>query len=72
MNKIKLLSLLGVLLCLPAMLFAQNGEPEMATLLRSNGKIYVVVTCTLVIFIGIVVYLIVLDRKLSKLEKMSK
>jgi CcmD family protein len=53
------------------MLFAQE-EPEMATLLRSNGKIYVVVTAALIIFIGIVAYLIVLDRKLSRLEKMHK
>ncbi|MET7000276.1 CcmD family protein [Chitinophaga defluvii] len=37
--------------------------------LRSNDKIYVVVTVLVIIFIGIVGYLIRLDRKISKLEQ---
>lgn len=41
---------------------------EMADQLRSNGKIYVVVAILLVIFIGIILYLISLDKKISKLE----
>jgi CcmD family protein len=49
-------------------LFAQSMADEM----RSNGKIYVVVTVLTVIFIGIIFYLIRLDRKISKLEKESK
>ena len=49
-------------------LFAQNMADEM----RSNGKIYVVVAVLTTIFIGIILYLIRLDRKLSKLEKESK
>jgi CcmD family protein len=36
---------------------------------RSNGKIYVIVGVLLIIFTGIVIFLIALDRKLSKLEK---
>ncbi|MEQ1733746.1 MAG: CcmD family protein [Bacteroidia bacterium] len=44
-------------------------QPEMADLMRSNGKIYVVVTCLLIVFTCIVVYLISLDRRISKLEK---
>jgi len=46
-------------------LFAQDMADEM----RRNGKIYVVVAVLVAIFIGIVLYLIRLDRKLSKLEK---
>lgn len=42
---------------------------EMADTMRSNGKIYVVVAVLCIIFIGIVVYLVSLDRKVSKLEK---
>ena len=52
-------------------LFAQdtsNGV-EMADALRQNGKIYVVVAVILAIFAGIIIYLIRLDRKISKLEK---
>ncbi|MDB5251145.1 MAG: CcmD family protein [Flaviaesturariibacter sp.] len=52
---------------------AQNrpGEPEMADALRANGKIYVVVAVILTIFAGIILYLVRLDRKISKLEKQS-
>ncbi len=52
-------------------IFAQtsNDEVEMADLMRSNGKIYVVVAVIAIIFTGIIVYLINLDRKISKIEK---
>ena len=36
--------------------------------MRETGKIYVVVGVILLIFIGIIVYLVRLDRKLTKLE----
>jgi len=49
-------------------LFAQSMANEM----RSNGKIYVVVAVLVTIFIGIIIYLIRLDRKISKLEKETK
>jgi CcmD family protein len=48
---------------------AQNDTAEMADVMRRDGKIYVVVAVILVIFIGIVLYLVRLDRKISKLEK---
>ncbi len=48
---------------------AQGQEVEMADTMRSNGKIYVVVSILSIIFIGIVVYLVLIDRKLKKLEK---
>ncbi|MBE8713468.1 CcmD family protein [Sphingobacterium hungaricum] len=47
--------------------FAQ-GEIEMATGLRSSGKIYVVVLVMLTIFFGVGLYLFSLDRKIKKLE----
>jgi CcmD family protein len=52
-------------------LLAQDGTNtvEMADKMRSNGKIYVVVAVMLIIFAGIILYLIRLDRKISKLEK---
>lgn len=45
--------------------FAQSDSPDF---MRSTGKIYVVVAVIVVIFIGIVAFLIYLDRKLTKLE----
>jgi CcmD family protein len=54
------------------LLFAQDSNPGIANEMRSNGKIYVVVAVLTAIFIGIVLYLIRLDRKLSKLERETK
>ena len=44
-------------------------KTEMADLMRSNGKIYVVVAVILTILTGVILYLVRLDRKISKLEK---
>jgi CcmD family protein len=55
----------------PSFGFAQDSI-EMADTMRSNGKIYVVVGVLLVIFIGIATYILMLDRRLSKLEKVLK
>lgn len=62
------LLLLGLLIMAGNAAMAQR-EVEMADTLRSNGKIYVVVTVLCIIFVGIVAYLIHLDRKIGKLEK---
>ncbi|MGN6438410.1 MAG: CcmD family protein [Agriterribacter sp.] len=42
---------------------------EMADGMRSNGKIYVVVTVLAVILAGLFIFLINIDRKISRLEK---
>lgn len=65
---IKRFLLLFFLLICNYVLFAQSMADEM----RSNGKIYVVVAVLVTIFIGIVLYLIRLDRKISKLEKENR
>ncbi|MCD6012683.1 MAG: hypothetical protein K0Q79_2545 [Flavipsychrobacter sp.] len=57
-----------ILLLLVTPLLA-TAETEMADTMRSNGKIYVVVTVLAVIFAGIFAYLVYLDRKISRLEK---
>jgi hypothetical protein len=51
--------------------FAQgDGEKvEMADTLRSNGKIYVVVIVVVTILAGLILYVIRLDRKISRMEK---
>lgn len=48
--------------------FAQDNGIEMADTLRSNGKIYVVVVCIVIILIGLILYLFAMDRRLKKLE----
>lgn len=69
MNKI----LAKLLLCFTFLvsstaLFAQD-KPEMADLMRSNGKIYVVVAVILTILIGLFIYVVLIDRKITRLEK---
>lgn len=67
------LALLPLLLLAP-LAFAQTPEavPAMADDLRASGKIYVVVAVVAVIVIGLLAYLISLDRKVSRLEKEMK
>lgn len=64
-------SLSIILLFIAAFAQAQETQPEMADLMRSNGKIYVVVLVLATIFAGIVAYLVRLDRKITKIEKNS-
>ncbi|AYA37435.1 CcmD family protein [Hymenobacter oligotrophus] len=64
-----LLVLAAVLLpWLPA-LAQQTTSPEMADQLRQDGKIYVVVAVVLVILVGLLLYLVAIDRKVSRLER---
>lgn len=51
-------------------IFAQPTENQ--DFMRSIGKIYVVVSIILLIFLGIVVFLVILDRKINKLEQQIK
>lgn len=47
-------------------------EVEMADQLRADGKIYVVVAVLSIILLGVLLYLISIDTKISKLEKESR
>lgn len=66
--------LLLPLLLLAPLAFAQATEkaPDMADDLRASGKIYVVVAVVAIIVLGLLGYLISLDRKVSRLEKEIK
>ncbi len=58
-----------MLLALVALPFLSKAQAvEMADTLRNSGKIYIVVGVIAIIFIGIVVYLFTLDRRISKIE----
>jgi hypothetical protein len=50
----------------------KNEKPQMADALRSSGKIYVVVTVLVIIMIGLFIYIVNTDRKISRLEKNNK
>ncbi|WP_143307630.1 CcmD family protein [Chitinophaga vietnamensis] len=67
---------LTVLLLLVSVLAnAQQQDTETGPVnefFRSNGKIYVIVGVLVIIFLGIVLFLINLDRKIGKLEEREK
>ena len=60
-----------LLLCSAAPLYAQMSDQpvEMADMMRSNGKIYVVVAVLTTVLAGIVFFLIRLERRIRQLEK---
>jgi CcmD family protein len=71
-KSIKKIVLSFALMLLTSAVFAQDASQapvEMASGLYQSGKIYVVVTVLSIIFIGIICYIIMLDRKISRLEK---
>ena len=49
--------------------FANAQDVKMADAMKENGKIYVVIAVMLTILAGLILYLIRIDRKISKLEK---
>ena len=49
-----------------------NEKPQMADALRSNGKIFVVVAVLVIILIGLFLYLMNTDKKISRIEKNIK
>ncbi len=48
--------------------FAQD-KVEMADSMRANGKIYVVVAVCLTILIGLFIYVLMIDKKITRFEK---
>jgi len=46
-----------------------GGDIEMADKMKADGKIYVVVGVVLIILVGLLVYLMRIERKVSKMEK---
>ncbi|WP_202630293.1 CcmD family protein [Sediminibacterium roseum] len=71
MNKVKRMAGMFLFAFTAATTQAQEtvANPENADLMRSNGKLYVVVAVVVTILIGLFFYVYSLDRKISKLEK---
>lgn len=62
----KIIPLIGFFLLT---ILSYGQEADMADEMRGNGKIYVVVAVMLVILLGLLFYLISIDRKLNRIEK---
>jgi drug/metabolite transporter superfamily protein YnfA len=67
-----LLALLLPVLHAAAQTAAPADSPEMADAFRADGKIYVVVAVVTVVLAGLLVLLVSLDRKVSRLERELK
>ncbi len=73
----RILRLLCTVLCLLTGLVSRAQDsipvekPVMAEAMRSNGKIYVVIAVLVTILLGLILYVVRLDRKISRLEKES-
>lgn len=50
----------------------QNSTVEMADVMRSDGKIYVLMGIIGIVFAGLLVYVINTDRKVTRIEKALK
>jgi hypothetical protein len=71
MKSIKNITLLMMAMLFSTIIFAQDKKVEMADTMRDNGRIYVVVAVVLTILIGLILYVVRLDKKMSRLEKES-
>jgi uncharacterized membrane protein YqhA len=67
-----LIACILLLVSLPVTLQAQGSEIDMADTMRSNGKIYVVVSVVSIILVGLLFYLISIDRRVQKIENERK
>ena len=74
MNRLKtIFSLVLMNFMFSTNVLAQTGsEVEMADLMRSSGKIYVVVAVALIVMVGLILYMISIDRKISRMERRIK
>ena len=69
MKNLKKISLLLMIMITSTIILAQDEKVEMADKMRDNGRIYVVVAVVLTILIGLIMYVVRLDKKMTQLEK---
>ena len=71
MRKLKQLSIVLLLLLSSTIMYAQDGSKEstVGEFMRSNERAYVVIAVMLTILIGLFLYVMRLDRKITKLER---
>jgi CcmD family protein len=68
----QLIITLFVLLCMYTVQAQDNAAQDPHAGLRAGGKIYVVMAVAVTILAGLIVYVIRLDRKITRLEKHIK
>lgn len=68
MNKIVALVFFLLTFSVPQ-IFAQSDATQ--SVMRSEGKIYVVLAVCLTILIGLILYVVRIDKKITKIEKGS-
>lgn len=68
----KLLIALFVLFCVFTVQAQDNAGQDPHAGLRAGGKIYVVMVVAVTILAGLILYVVRLDRKITKLEKQVK
>ena len=72
MKKTKIINrvvILWAMFLLTTPIFAHGDNPDF---FQAIGKMYVVIAVVALIFIGLAIYLIILDNKISKFEKRIK
>jgi CcmD family protein len=70
MRIVKRISLFFMALFLSVADYAQAGDKvDMADTMRSNGRIYVVVAVVVLILLGLILYMVRLDRKIGRIER---
>ncbi len=70
MRNLKHLLMLFAVMACSVITFAQDPkQSSFGEMMRSSGRIYVVVAVMLTILAGLILYLVRLDRKITKLEK---
>lgn len=67
----KKISATFLMLMFAMQLFAQEQGSSLSDSLYASGKIYVVVTCVVVILFGLLLFLFSIEKRLKKLEKKS-
>ena len=68
-NKMRTILTLILSLISTVSVWAQGNDIEMAEMMRSDGKIYIVISVLMIIFIGFIFYLMRLDSRITKMEK---
>ncbi len=69
MNRFSRIVLLIICMICTFQAQAQEQTADMADVMRSNGKIYVVVAVCMTILMGLFLYVWNVDRKISKMER---
>ncbi len=69
MDKLKRIAATFIMAMITVFANAQDAAADANDVMKANGKIYVVMSVVIVIVLGLFIYLINLDRKITKLEK---